>query len=115
MFNIADQAQPSRMSERWPALASYFGLEGVGPSDDPDLLKPSEYVEKHLDLLREQGLRENKIFKGKFLDSYGYYLSVDRQLSLEKVRMAGFEEEVDPNLSWFKTFDRFKAAGMIPL
>ena len=114
MFNVADQTTPSRMSERWPALARYFGLEGVSPSDDPDLLKPSEFVEKHLATTRAQGLRENKVFKGKFLDSYGYYLTVDRQLSLEKVRSAGFGEEIDPNLSWFKTFDRFKVAGMIP-
>ena len=114
MFNIADQAKPSRMSERWPALAGYFGLEGIGPSDNSDLLKPSEYVEKHLAIFWKQGLRENKIFKGKFLDSYGYYLTADRQMSLENVRLAGFEEEVDPSLSWFKAFDRFKVAGMIP-
>ncbi|KAI9844854.1 MAG: hypothetical protein M1830_007580, partial [Pleopsidium flavum] len=36
LFNIADEARPSRMSERWPALAKYFGLEGIGPVDDPN-------------------------------------------------------------------------------
>ena len=114
MFNIADQAVPSRMSKRWSALAGYFGLVGTGPIDDPDLLKPSEYIERHRETLIKQGLKGNEVFKGQFLDSYGYYLNFDRQMSLEKARSAGFEEEIDPNSSWFKAFDRFRAAGMIP-
>ena len=114
MFNIADQAKPSRMTERWPALASYFELEGTGPVDDSDLLKPSEYIKKHQAILEKKGLKGTEVFKGEFLDSYGYYLTFDRQMSLDKVRSAGFEEEIDPNSSWFKAFDRFKAAGMIP-
>lgn len=48
LFNIADQAPPSSMRERWPAIAGYFGLEGVGPSGvSMDVLKPGEYIEKH--------------------------------------------------------------------
>ena len=47
LFNIADQATPSRMAERWPVLAKYFGLEGSGPIDDRNLLSPGEYIKKH--------------------------------------------------------------------
>ena len=106
------------MSARWPALAKYFGLEGVGPVDDDDgkasVLKPGEYTEKHRRVLEERGVKGNEVFAAEFLDSYGYYLDFDRQLSLDKAREAGFEEEIDPKLSWFKAFDRLRKAGMIP-
>lgn len=102
------------MAERWPRICNYFGLEGVGPSEDPSTLRPGEYTKKHLHVLEELGLKANAVFKGDFLDTYGYYLTFDRQLSLDKARSAGFSEEIDPNSSWFKAFDRFRKAGMIP-
>ncbi|KAL8705861.1 MAG: hypothetical protein Q9225_008001 [Loekoesia sp. 1 TL-2023] len=114
IFNIADQAKPESMRERWPALAAYFGLEGTAPAEGDDgLLKPSEYIKKHAGVLEQRGVNISPVFKGEFLDSYGYYLDFDRHLSLEKVRKTGFTEELDPNESWFKAFDRFKRAGMI--
>ena len=112
IFNIADSAKPKAMKERWPALAAYFGLVGVGPGEEPGLM-PGEYVQKHQDVLRERGIKSNDVFGAKFLDTVGFYLSFDRQLSLEKIRNAGFEEEVNSDLAWFKAFDRFKEAGMI--
>jgi len=114
LFNVADEARPSRMSERWPALAKYFGLEGIGPVDDLNVLKPGEYTKKHQHVLEEHCNKSNKVFKADFLDTYGYYLTFDRQLSLDKARSAGFSEEIDPTSSWFKAFDRFKKAGMMP-
>lgn len=114
LFNIADEARPSRMSERWPALAKYFKLEGMGPVDDPSVLRPGEYIKKHQHVLAEHGIRQNMVFQTDFLDGYGYYLNFDRQLSLDKTRSTGFVEEIDPILSWLKAFDRLKKAGMIP-
>lgn len=111
LFNIADQAKPSPMSERWPQLAQYFGLKGTGPVNDVTALKPSEYVQKHQDVLKGRGI---KAHQGENLDHYGYHFTFDRQLSLEKARKAGFTEEIDPTASWFKAFDRFKKSGMIP-
>ena len=113
LFNIADQGAPSSMSERWPALADYFGLEGTGPTDDPNLLKPGEYIKKHKGILEKHGAKGNEVFHAEFLDAYGYHFTFDRHLSLDKARLAGFMEEVNPNSSWFKAFDRFKQAGMI--
>ncbi|KAL9594508.1 MAG: hypothetical protein Q9219_007002 [cf. Caloplaca sp. 3 TL-2023] len=117
IFNIADQAKPESMRRRWPALAEYFGLVGTEPveeqGDGKGMMKPSEFIKKHFKVLEEKGVRSSPVFKGEFLDSYGYYLDFDRQFSLEKVREAGFDEELDPNESWFKAFDRFKKAGMI--
>lgn len=114
VFNIADETRPSRMSERWLALAEYFKLEGIGPVDDPSVLRPGEYIKKHQHVLAKHGIRRNMVFQTAFLDGYGYYQNFDRQLSLDKTRSTGFLEEIDPISSWFKAFDRLKNAGMIP-
>ena len=104
------------MSERWPAIANYFGLEGTGPVDDDDgkeegPLKPGEYIEMHKGVWDGKGSR---VFKAEALDEYGYHFTFDRHMSLEKVKEVGFEEEMEPNASWFKAFERLRAAGMIP-
>ena len=117
LFNIADQDRPSRMSERWPAIANYFGLVGVGPLVDDDgkhLLKPGAYIETHQRVLDEWGGQSSRVFMVEALDGYGYHFDFDRHLKLEKVRQVGFGERVEPNGSWFRAFDRLKAAGMIP-
>lgn len=111
------------MNERWPVLANWFGLRGIAPRSSPAdnddqareevVLKPSEFIKKHGHLLEAKGVRSSAVFKGDFLDGYGYYLDFDRQLSLDKVRRAGFVEEVNPNDSWMRAFKMFKAAGMI--
>ncbi|KAI9874392.1 MAG: Altered inheritance of mitochondria protein 6 [Pleopsidium flavum] len=88
------------MSERWPALAKYFGLEGIGPVDDPNVLKPGEYIKKHQDVLEEHSNKSNKVFKAVFLDTYGYYLTSDRQLSLDKAR-----RYINPLVEVFDTQD----------
>jgi len=113
LFNIANQAKPESMRERWPAIVKHFGLEGVGPVDDPSILKPGQYVQKHKHVLEEHGIKPNEVWKGAFIDYYGYHLTVDRYLSLDKARSVGFTEEIDPTSSWCKAFDRFKKAGMI--
>ena len=104
------------MKERWPALAAYFGLQGTPPpatNDEEGVLKPSQYINKYRGVLEERGVKSSPVFKGEFLDSYGYYLDFDRYLSLNKLREAGFTEELDPNDSWFKAFDKLKRARMI--
>ncbi|KAL8786438.1 MAG: hypothetical protein Q9195_008208 [Heterodermia aff. obscurata] len=114
LFNIADQAQPSNMSQRWPQLAGYFGLKGTGPVDDPNALRPGAYIKKHGDVLQKYGVKNSNVAQGERLDGYGYHYTFDRQLSLDKAREAGFADEIDPVESWYKAFDRFKRFGMIP-
>jgi hypothetical protein len=99
LFNVADRAKPSRMSERGPALTEYFGLEEVGPADNPNVLKPGEHIKQRQQVLKEHYVSNNEVFKADFLDNYGYYLTFDRQLSLDKARSAGFSEEIDPTSS----------------
>ena len=102
------------MSERWPAIANYFGLEGVGPDGKHVPMKPGAYIEKHQRVLDEWGGQSSRVFGAEALDGYGYHFDFDRHLKLEKVRSVGFGERVEPNGSWFRAFDRLKAAGMIP-
>ncbi|KAJ7661383.1 hypothetical protein DFH06DRAFT_1281487 [Mycena polygramma] len=115
LFNIADQVKASTMRERWPAFAAFFGLVGVGPpAPGADILKPGEYALKHQDVLKASCKKPNDVWGAAFLDHYGYNLTFDRQLTLEKIREAGFVEEIDPVASWIKAFERFKRAGMVP-
>ncbi|KAJ7618488.1 hypothetical protein FB45DRAFT_168411 [Roridomyces roridus] len=112
LFNVADSGAPSTMGQRWPAFAAYFGLVGVGPPPVGSVvLRPGEYVAKHRDVLEAKCKKPNEVFGAGFLDGYGFNLTFDRQLSLDKIRAAGFMEELDPVESWFKAFDKFKKGG----
>lgn len=111
LFNIADEVKPLSMRDRWPRLAAYFGLEGTGPA--ADTLPPGEYCKKHAAVLEKNGIKA-QVFQGDVLDSFvGFHLSFDRQLSIDKIRAAGFDEEVDAVDSWLAAFDKFKSAGLI--
>ena len=114
VFNIADQATPSSMRQIWPAVAGYFGLEGVAPTQNPKGLKPGEYIKLHRQLLDKDGLKVSRVFKSEHMEWCGTRLNFDRQLNLQKVKSVGFTEETNPALSWFKAFDKMKEAGMIP-
>lgn len=118
LFNIADTDAPSKMGDLWPRLAAWFGLVGTGPEarSDTDLL-PSEYVERHQGVFGEHGL-EKAVQGGvgagrKQLDSVGSWLTFDRQLSLDRLREAGFKERRDPVTGWLEAFDMFRKAGLI--
>ncbi|KAF2677397.1 hypothetical protein K458DRAFT_378261 [Lentithecium fluviatile CBS 122367] len=115
LFNIADNETPSSMRERWPQIAGWFGLKGVAPPksanvNDP---KPSDLIKCHQEKLREAGVKGVDIWNSGQLDSYGYWLTFDRQLSLKRLREAGFEEERRPEEGWWEAFDMFNKAGMI--
>jgi hypothetical protein len=47
------------------------------------------------------------------LDSVGYWFTFDRHLSLERLRLAGFNGEVKPEEKWWEAFDMFHRADMI--
>lgn len=119
------------MAELWPKICEYFGLKGVGPSSTTttkldmdqcakldeckdDNLPPSKYIKKYSRIMEEKATKKNVVFQGEFLDSYGFYLGFDRHFDLEKIRNAGFKEEVDPIEGWIWAFDMFKKVGMIP-
>ncbi|KAH7377360.1 hypothetical protein BKA66DRAFT_572159 [Pyrenochaeta sp. MPI-SDFR-AT-0127] len=115
IFNVADSVEPSAMRERWPQIASWFNLKGIEPTphSSPSDPKPSDFIKKHQDALSEAGVKGVDIWNAPQLDSYGYWLTFDRQLSLNRLRDAGFQEENRPEQGWWDAFERFKRAGMI--
>ncbi|TFL04561.1 hypothetical protein BDV98DRAFT_562463 [Pterulicium gracile] len=121
VINAADRARPTSWQELWPQIVDWFGMVGVGPSNNVSpgnaSLKPGAYVEKYKHLFQERGM-ENAITCGvgagsKQLDSVGSWLTFDRQLSLERLRSVGFVEEIDPAKGWAEAFQRFREAGII--
>jgi hypothetical protein len=59
------------------------------------------------------GVKGIDIWNAAQLDSYGYWLTFDRHLSLKRLRDAEFKEERRPQDGWSEAFDMFKRAGMI--
>lgn len=77
--------------------------------------KPGEFIMKHKNLLESAGAKGSTVWHTEQLDSYGYWLTFDRHLSLRRLRdEAGFSEESRPEQGWYRAFDMFKKAGMIP-
>ncbi|CAG8417499.1 unnamed protein product [Penicillium salamii] len=133
LFNIADNQKPCKFGEIWPHLARWFGLVGVGPAENSQALEnilkvgelpqttkfltPGEYIAEHKGKFAECG-RVNAVSGGvgvgnRQLDSVGYWLTFDRQLSLEKLRGTGFEGDKDPVQGWLESFEMFKQAGLV--
>ena len=133
LFNIADSETPCTYGEIWAQLARWFGLVGVGPTENSQVLKdslkvgelpqatpsltPGEYVAKHKGTFAECG-HLNAVSGGvgagsRQLDSVGYWLTFDRQMSLTRLRKTGFEGGRDPIQGWLESFEMFRKAGLI--
>ncbi|KAL2206999.1 hypothetical protein CC79DRAFT_1335232 [Sarocladium strictum] len=132
LFNIADSQTPCQYDELWPHLAKWFGLIGVGPPADSQTeheslkvgelpqttsLTPSEYVDRYKDTFSQCG-RDRALNGGvgagrRQLDSVGYWLTFDRQMSIKRLRETGFEEDRDPIQAWLDSFEMFRMAGLI--
>ncbi|KAK3490370.1 uncharacterized protein B0T23DRAFT_420873 [Neurospora hispaniola] len=134
LFNVADNETPCKYGEIWPHLAKWFGLVGVGPvaekasaldnsmgagelPESTSLLPPGKYVTKYRSIFKQHG-RENAATKGvgaghRQLDSVGYWLTFDRQLSITKLRETGFEGDKDSVQGWLSTFEMFRKAELI--
>jgi hypothetical protein len=102
IFNVADSAKGGSMRERWPQIARCFELRGVEPSDDASAsdAKPSDFIKEHADKSKEAGVKGVDIWSAAQLDSYGYWLTFDRHLSLKTLSDAGFEEERRQEEGW---------------
>ncbi|RAL02178.1 SDR family oxidoreductase [Aspergillus ibericus CBS 121593] len=118
-FNIADSARPVSWSERWPALAAYFGLEGVGPNEAS--LHPTVYMDQNWErlqaLCRDRGLKEDVIYRsmhntGARMGSLRL-MDFDRPFDLTRARALGFEEEMDTAMSWHTAFERVRKAKIM--
>jgi hypothetical protein len=118
ILNVADADAPTTFRSLWPAIAAWFGL--VGRVDDllgGGVLKPGEYVAAHKHVFEEKGLGRALtcgVGAGTAqLDGLGWWLSFDRQLSLERLRSTGFTEARAPIDGWIEAFEALRAAGII--
>lgn len=135
LFNIADNEKPCTFGEIWPRLAGWFGLTGVGPVENSPAqdnsstfkvgelpestphLTPGEYIAQNKGIFTQNG-REKAVRGGvgagnRQLDSVGYWLTFDRQMSLKRLRETGFDEERDPAQGWLESFAMFREARLI--
>ncbi|KAL3469640.1 hypothetical protein BJX99DRAFT_268081 [Aspergillus californicus] len=122
-YNIADHAQWTSWSVKWPIICAYFGLRGVAPtpSSGPD---PSEYMYEHKEewfaLEKKYGLKGGRLGNERSLTFVSKFLmgqfDFDRHLDLSKLHGAWGEakEEIDIKGCWYTVFDRFRAANIIP-
>lgn len=133
LFNIGDNETPCNYGEMWKHLANWFGLVGVTPAESSqsqekalkvgelpqttDSMPPGEYIAHHKDIFAQKGLAgaaTGGVSAGsRQLDSVGYWLTFDRQLSLQRLRETGFEGDKDPVQAWLDSFEMFRKAGLI--
>ncbi|KAJ5179198.1 hypothetical protein N7492_002408 [Penicillium capsulatum] len=133
LFNVADNNDPCTYGALWRQLAKWFGLEGVVPVEDSQTekhtlkvgelpestqcLSPGEYITTYKDIFTQQG-RPDAAHAGvgagnRQLDSVGYWLTFDRQMSMARMREAGFDENLDHVRGWLDAFEMFRKAGLI--
>ena len=117
VVNMMDTETPTTFRQLWPAIAGYFGLEGVGPCTDEAALKPGQYVAKYKHLFDSAGCPKAVTCGvgagSQQLDAVGWWLTFDRELSGERLRSLGFEETREPIEGWIEAFEEFKKAGII--
>ncbi|KDQ62242.1 hypothetical protein JAAARDRAFT_30126 [Jaapia argillacea MUCL 33604] len=135
-YNIVDGPEPVTWSTKWPALCTYFGLEGAPPPtpitpprmEDFYLSTPlQQYVDKnkeeYLTRLKQKGLNtatiEETLNQGgssmRFAGIILIFGGRDRFYDLTNAReVAEFTETVDPVNSYITQFAKMKELGIIP-
>lgn len=100
------------------AAANFFVIppvKGVAPSDSAQGCLPGDFVRESRQLLESAGVKGASVWNTSQLDSYGYWLTFDRHLSLRRLRQeAGYSERSKPEEGWWNAFELFRKAGMIP-
>lgn len=119
-YNVADAKEPSSWSKKWPALCSYFGLIGTGPSDTPPEMRKfiKENIGTWKKLEAEKGLQTGHADSPLTFPGFEYFLMTqfdfDRQYDMTKTYATGFNEERDTLHAWGLVFDRMRKAKIIP-
>ncbi|KAL5319239.1 hypothetical protein ACEPPN_012289 [Leptodophora sp. 'Broadleaf-Isolate-01'] len=123
-YNAADNAIPSSWSKKWPVICEYFGLKGTPPPSGGSGPQPGKYIEDHLTewrkLEQEKGLQTGRVGNERSFGGFQYFimtmLDFDRNLDMSKMHEAwgSQKEETDAKGAWWKAFDRFRKAKIIP-
>lgn len=118
-FNIADTETPGPWSVKWPLLASYFGLQATGPTDDQWADIDTwwrEHDEDYKRMCEEYGLQYRQINEAAWIFcKVGFtLLHRNRELSLQKIRSLGFNEESPVGQSYINTFEHMEKEKILP-
>jgi hypothetical protein len=123
-FNVADNAQPSSWSKKWPIICDYFGLKGVGSPKGGSGPQPGEYISQHLEewkkMEMEKGLVGGRVGNDRSFGGFPHFImtmfNLDRHLDLSKLHKAwgSATEQCDTKTAWWMVFDRYKQAKIIP-
>ncbi|KAL4881842.1 hypothetical protein BJY04DRAFT_188185 [Aspergillus karnatakaensis] len=119
VFNAADGVVRS-WAEKWPGVCKYFGLEGVEAVQGVEKESMEGFVRGHMkewEALAERfGLRRDTVEWQNWAHTKFMLVQFDfdRFYSMEKVKMAGFEETVETVEGYKVAFDRMVEAKVIP-
>lgn len=126
-FNVADSKPWSTWRQKWPVIASYFGLKGVAPQHDTvDALEVRQYICDKLQIWKElelkHGLKPGMANSDLTFPGFEYFLlyqfDFDRQYDMTKMYSTPpdkpFTEERSTSEAWHGAFDRMREAKLIP-
>ncbi|KZT39374.1 hypothetical protein SISSUDRAFT_1003543, partial [Sistotremastrum suecicum HHB10207 ss-3] len=116
-FNVGDKA--ASFETKWPAMAAYFGLEGVPPKQDNPQDAMEKWVHDHVEtwakLEGRYGLRAGAIEgTGWWFGNIVIWAFFDRPFDLTKMKRVGFEEDGDTVKGYYAAWDLYKKAKIIP-
>jgi len=115
VFNVAN-GDPTRWSHLWPAFADYFGVPAGGPRPIPlsSFMPALAPLWKQMAVNYELAQPElGPLVNWAFLE-FLFAIEYDIVLALGKIRRAGFTRHPDTTEGFFKQFDEYRRARIIP-
>jgi nucleoside-diphosphate-sugar epimerase len=115
VFNVAN-GDPTRWSHLWPAFADYFGVPAGGPRPIPlsSFMPALAPLWKQMAVNYELAQPElGPLVNWGFLE-FLFAIEYDIVLALGKIRRAGFTRHPDTTEGFFKQFDEYRRARIIP-
>jgi len=121
LYNIADEAQPRSFADRWSAICSVFGLEGVEPVETSaaEYITPVKFIKKYpeeVEKLREdKGVEMQIVTIDAGLEIWLAMFDFNHDMILDKARATGFTEEIAYQDMWRIVFERYGKAKKVYL
>ena len=115
VFNVAN-GDPTRWSRLWPAIADYFGVPAGGPRPIPLSSFMPELAPLWREMAAKYGLAQpelGSLVQWGFLE-FMFAIEYDIVLALGKIRRAGFVRHPDTLEGFFRRFDEYRRARIIP-
>jgi nucleoside-diphosphate-sugar epimerase len=115
VFNVAN-GDPTRWSQLWSAFADYFGVPAGGPRPIPLSSFMPELAPLWRAMAAKYGLAQpelGSLVNWGFLE-FLFAIEYDIVLALGKIRRAGFARHPDTMEGFFRRFNEYRRARIIP-